>query len=637
MTELKNLFQPIKIGELELNNRIIFLGVAAGYASEDMVTQRVIDFYVERARGGAGLITTQIIMPSSMGMTLPGLMGIYHDRFIPGLRQLAEAVQAQGAKIAAQIGLQYYRARKEGAPIEEVAPSAVATRRNSSPRELTLEEIQDMVEDFSQGVRRARDAGFDAVELHCGMGYLISRFLSPCTNKRSDQYGGSFENRLRFLLDIIHATKEKVGDDFPIICRMSAEEFMEGGNSLKDYQKIAPILEKAGICCLNTEAGWHECPRPLVYMSVPRGAFVYIAEEIKKVVNIPVVAAYRINDPILAEEILAQGKADLIGMARPLIADPELPNKAKEGRIEDIRPCIACNNCLDSMMGGTQVTCTVNARVGREAEWTVERAERPKRVFVIGGGPGGMEAAALAARRGHDVTLFEKTGQLGGNLIPASVVSYKQEVSNLTNYLKTQVGKSGVKVRLGQEIGAAFIGRERPDVVIMATGTRPIIPDIPGVRGVNVVTAVQVLNGEKDVGKRVIIVGGGMVGCETAEFLAEKGKEVTILEMLERVGADIGRTVRWIVMGRLRDAGVRMETGTKVVEITGNGVRASRNEELEFFEGDTVVLAVGLEPDKEMAQELEGKVSSLYPIGDCVEARKVIQAIEDGFRVAREI
>jgi len=364
---------------------------------------------------------------------------------------------------------------------------------------------------------------------------------------------------------------------------------------------------------------------------------VYIAEEIKKVVNIPVVAAYRINDPILAEEILAQGKADLIGMARPLIADPELPNKAKEGRIEDIRPCIACNNCLDSMMGGTQVTCTVNARVGREAEWTVERAERPKRVFVIGGGPGGMEAAALAARRGHDVTLFEKTGQLGGNLIPASVVSYKQEVSNLTNYLKTQVGKSGVKVRLGQEIGAAFIGRERPDVVIMATGTRPIIPDIPGVRGVNVVTAVQVLNGEKDVGKRVIIVGGGMVGCETAEFLAEKGKEVTILEMLERVGADIGRTVRWIVMGRLRDAGVRMETGTKVVEITGNGVRASRNEELEFFEGDTVVLAVGLEPDKEMAQELEGKVSSLYPIGDCVEARKVIQAIEDGFRVAREI
>jgi 2,4-dienoyl-CoA reductase (NADPH2) len=634
---LKNLFQPIKIGDLELNNRIIFLGVATAYASEDMVTQRLIDFYVERARGGAGLITTQIIMPSSLGRPIPGILGIYHDRFIPGLRQLAEAVHAQGAKIAAQIGLQYYRAREEGAPTEEVAPSAVSTRSSSSPRELALKEIQDMMEDFSEGAHRARDAGFDAVEFHCGMGYMINRFLSPCTNKRSDRYGGSFENRLRLLLDILHATKGKVRHDFPIICRISAEEFMEGGNSLKDYQKMAPILEKAGVCCLNTEAGWHECPKPLVHMSVPRGAFVYIAEGIKKVVNIPVVAAYRINDPILAEEILAQGKADLIGMARPLIADPELPNKAKEGRIEDIRPCIACNHCLDSMMGGKPIACTVNARVGREAEWTVERVKRPKRVFVIGGGPGGMEAAAVAARRGHDVTLFEKMGQLGGNLIPASVASYKWEVGNLTTYLKTQVKKSGVKVRLKQEIGAALIQRERPDVVILATGARPIIPDIPGVRGRNVVTAIQVLNGEKNVGKKVIVVGGGMVGCETAEFLAEKGKKVTMLEMLERVGDDIGRTVRWIILGRLRNAGVRMETRAKVVEITDNGVKASRNGEIKFFEGDAVVLAVGLAPVKELAQELAGKVASLYPIGDCVEARRIIQAIEDGFRVAREI
>jgi len=637
MTELKNLFQPIKIGELEINNRLIFLGVATGYAAGDMVNQRVIDFYVERARGGAGLITTQIIMPSSMGMPIPGLLGIYHDRFIPGLRQLTEAVQAQGAKIAAQIGLQYYRARKEGAPIEEVAPSAVATRRNSSPRELTLEEIQDMVEHFSQGVHRARDAGFDAVEFHCGMGYLISRFLSPCTNKRSDQYGGSFENRLRFLLDIIHATKRKAGDDFPIICRISAEEFMEGGNSLKDYQEIAPILEKAGVCCLSTEAGWHECPKPLVHMSVPRGAFVYIAEEIKKVVNIPVVAAYRINDPILAEEILSQGKADFIGMARPLIADPELPNKAKEGRIKDIRPCIACNHCLDSMMGGIPITCTVNARVGREAEWTVEKAEKPKRVFVIGSGPGGMEAAAVAARRGHDVTLFEKMDQLGGNLIPASVASYKQEVSNLTNYLKTQVKKNGVKVRLGQEIGAVFTEKEKPDVVIMATGAKPKIPNVPGVWGENVVTASDVLLDRKSVGRRVVVVGGEMVGCEVAHFLAGKGTEVTLLARRERAGDDIGRTVRWIILGMLRDVGVRMETRVDVVEITGKGVKASRDGELEFFEGDTVVLAVGLEPDKVLAQELEGKVASLYSIGDCVEARKILQAIEEGFRVAREI
>ncbi len=637
MTELKNLFQPIKIGSLDLNNRIIFLAAANGYGSEDMVTQRMIDFYVERARGGAGLLTTGIIAPSSLGMPIPGMLGIYHDRFIPGLRQLTEAVHAQGGKIAAQIGLQYYRAREEGAPTEEVAPSAVSTRRGSSPRELTLEEIQDMVEDFSQGARRARDAGFDAVEFHCGIGYMINRFLSPCTNKRSDQYGGSFENRLRFLLDILHATSRKAGDDFPIICRISGEEFMEGGYGLEDYQKITPILERAGVCCLNTQAGWHECPRPLVHMSVPRGAFVYIAEGIKKVVNIPVVAAYRINDPILAEDILAQGRADLIGMARPLIADPELPNKAREGRIEDIRPCIACGHCLDTVMERTPMACTVNAQVGREGEWTVERAERPKRVFVIGGGPAGMEAAVVAARRGHDVTLFEKMGQLGGNLIPASVPSYKWEISNFTNYLKTQVGKSGVRLRLGAEIVGKPIVQEKPDVVILATGARSIIPDIPGARGKNVVTAHEVLSGEKNVGRRVIIVGGGMIGSETAEFLAEKGKEVTILEMLERVGADIGRTTRWVILQRLTNAGIRIETRANVVEITDKGVKVKREGGEEFFEGDTVVLAVGLEANKELAQQLEGKVASLYPVGDCAEARRIAQAIEEGFRIAREI
>lgn len=639
MTGLKNLFQPIKVGEMELENRIVFLAVMTGYGANDMVTERLKNFYAERARGGVGLLTTAIIMPSSLGTPLPGTMGIYHDRFIPGLRQLVDMVHAEGPKIAAQLGLQYFWAREEGAPIEEVAPSEVSTRRGSAPRALSIAEIHQIVEQFSDGVRRARDAGFDAVEFHCGVGYLINRFLSPCTNKRTDQYGGTLENRMRFLLAIIESSKRKAGSDYPLICRISGEEFMEGGHTLEDSKKLAPILEKAGVHCLSMQAGWHECPRPLVHMSVPRGAFVYIAEEIKKVVSVPVVAAYRINDPILADRIIADGRADLIGMARPLIADPELPNKAKEGRFNDIRPCIACGHCLDTVLGGMPMACTVNPRAGKEAEYAIESAKRPKKVFVIGGGPAGMEAATVAANRGHQVTLFERGERLGGNLLLAAAPSYKGEIANLTRYLETQVKKSSTQIRLGEEVTAKTVEEGKPEVVIVATGANAKLPDLPGVKGDNVTLALDVLTGKEVFCERVIVVGGEMVGCEVADFLAEKGKKVTLLARRERVGDDIGRTARWVILQRLRAAGVSMETKVNVVEITDKGVRGIRRNgrESEFFEGDSVVLAVGLAPSNELSQKLERNAAAIYPIGDCVEVRKIVEAIEDGFRVAREI
>jgi len=639
VSELENLFQPIKVGEMELKNRIVFLAIGTGYGADDQVTERQKNFYAERARGGAGLVITGITIPSSLGRPLPGMIGIYHDRFIPGHRQLTDVVHAEGTKVAIQLGLQYWWARGEGAPLEEVAPSEVSTRRDSAPRALTKEEIRQIVEDFSEGVRRARDAGYDAVEFHCGIGYLINRFLSPCTNKRTDEYGGSLENRMRFLLEIIQSSKRKAGSDYPIICRISGEEFMDGGHILEDSKKLAPMLEKAGVHCLSMQVGWHECRTPLVHMSVPRGAFVYVAEGIKKVVSIPVVAAYRINDPILADRIIAEGRADLIGMGRPIIADPELPNKAKGGRFDDIRPCIACGHCLDMVLGGMPMTCTVNPRVGREAEYTVEPAKRSKKVFVIGGGPAGMEAAAVAAKRGHRVTLFERKDCLGGNLILASVLPYKGEIGNFNNYLQTQVKKSGAQVRLGEEFTAKAVEQGKPDAVILATGARAKVPDLPGVKGENVALALDVLAGKRVPGRRVIVVGGEMVGCEVAEFLAEKGKKVTLLARRERVGDDIGRSARWVIMQRLRNAGIRMETKVNVVELTDKGVKAVRRNggESEFFEGDSVVLAVGLTPSDELRQKLEGKAPALYSIGDCVEVRKISEAIEDGFRVAREI
>jgi 2,4-dienoyl-CoA reductase (NADPH2) len=637
MTELKHLFQPIQIGTLELKNRIVLLAADTGYGDNDMVTERQKEYYAARARGGAGLLITGLVLPSSMGKPLPGRMGIYHDRFIPGLRQLVDAVHSEGAKIAIQLSLQYFWARGEGAPVEEVGPSAISTRRNSQPRELNLDEIQQIIGEYSEGTRRAREAGFDAVEFHCGIGYLISRFLSPCTNKRSDEYGGSLEKRMRFLLEIIASSKRKAGSDYPLICRVSADEFMEGGHTLDDTRKLVPILEQAGVHCLNIGAGWHECRTPLVHMSVPRGAFVYLAEEIKKVAKVPVVAAYRINDPILADRIVAEGRADLIGMGRALIADPELPNKASEGRLHEIRPCIACGHCLDVIMLGAPLVCAVNPQVGKEAEYTSVPTAKPKKVFVIGGGPAGMEAAAGAAERGHQVTLFEKGGRLGGNLLLAAVPSYKCEISNLTNYLEARLKKSGAQIRLNQEVDEETIAEGKPEVVLVAVGATPLIPNIPGVNGENVVTALEVLGGEREVGEHVVIVGGGMIGCEAAEYLAYKGKQVTILEMLERIGADIGMTTRWVIMQRLRNAGIAMETKAKVEEITDKGVMASRDGSVEFFTADSVVLAVGLVPRNELAQRLEGRNTECHCIGDCTKAQKIIQAIEDGFHIAREI
>lgn len=635
MTELEHLFTPAEIGNLKLKNRIVFLAAATEYCDNGYVSQREIDYLAARARGGAGLLITGMMIPSFMG-GLP-LNVLYDDRFIPRLRQMADAVHAGGAKIAAQIGIQYFWAKGEGAPIEEVSPSGVATRRNSNPRALTIDEIHRIVGDFGQAVRRARDAGCDAVELHCGIGYLISRFLSPLTNRRDDEYGGSFDNRMRFPLEIIAAAIQSVGDAYPIICRISADDFMDGGNGLEEARQIALALENAGVDCIDVGAGWHESRRPLVHMSVPRGAFVYLAEAIKQTVAVPVIAGYRINQPRLAESIVAENRADFVGMARALIADPDFPNKARDGQFDDIRPCVACGYCLDTVMLGAPMSCAVNPEAGRESEHTVAPAAGSKRVYVIGGGPAGMQAAALAAERGHEVALFDRADRLGGNLRLAAVPAYKREIIDLVAYLEKRLRDGGVKVRLNTNVDEGFIDRASPDVVIVATGARPAVPAIPGVERKNVVTALDVLAGNKQVGNRVVVVGGGLVGCEVAEYLAEKGKQVSILEMLPRLGSDIGITTGWVILRRLQDAGVQAHTSTRVIEIANTGVVASSDGGIAIFETDSVVLAVGMKPNDELVQRLQGKAAEVYVIGDCAEVDKIASAIKNGWDVARTL
>ncbi|PIW39506.1 MAG: hypothetical protein COW22_05790, partial [Chloroflexi bacterium CG15_BIG_FIL_POST_REV_8_21_14_020_46_15] len=472
MTQLTHLFAPIKVGNVELKNRMVMLAIGTGYPEPDgTVGDRFSNFCVERAKGGVGLIITPFA-PFDMATSI--VPGLFDDRFIPGARRLTDAVHAYGTKIAPQFLGQYFWVNKENGSFEFIAPSAVFNKMiGTTPKALTVEEIHRLVDEYGEAGRRTREAGFDAIELPLGIGYLLNRFISPCTNNRTDEYGGSLENRMRFPLEIIDRIHRQAGEDYPIICRVSAEEYMEGGHTLEDSKKVVSILESAGVQAIDVEAGWHECPVPLVVMSVPRGAFVYLAEEIKKVVNIPVVAAYRINTPELAEEILVQGKADLIGLGRALLADPEFPNKAKEGRGDEIRTCIACSNCLDNLLTAYKswkalpAFCSINPRAGKEAEYTIEPAKVAKRVFIVGGGPGGMEAAIIAALRGHQVTLYEKGEELGGQLRVACLPPYKDELNCLIKSMATQVKKAGVEVRLNAEVTPEMVEKEKPDVVIL--------------------------------------------------------------------------------------------------------------------------------------------------------------------------
>jgi 2,4-dienoyl-CoA reductase-like NADH-dependent reductase (Old Yellow Enzyme family)/thioredoxin reductase len=583
--------------------------------------------------------------------TATNCVNLYDDCFIPKLKEWVRVIHDNGCKVAAQLATYTYLALKgpDSTP-ETVGPSAIELPREGTHpahslaeylpqiRELTVQEISIVEEAVSDAAARAQEAGFDAIEFQCVGGNLFNRFVHPFTNQRTDHYGGSIENRMRIVTETIASIKKKVGTDFPITSRICGDDLTPWSIGLAGWQELAPHFEKAGINALNIYPVWHESRAPKPQMSVPRGAFVYIAEGIKNVVSIPVIAAVRINDPLMAEQIIAEGKADMVSMARPCISDPEMPNKAKEGRLDDIIMCTACCRCYDDMLAGGMMGCSVNARAGKEAEYKITPAKKPKKVLIVGGGPAGMEAARVAALRGHRVTLYEKKYELGGQLLSSVIPPYKDEWHTTIDYYNTQLRKLKVDVRCGQDCTTRTIEEEKPDAVIVATGANHCIPDIPGINGKNVTTAIEVLTGQTPVGQNVVIVGGGSVGCETAEFLAQKGKKVIILEMLKTIGADIGPMNRFVVIDRLVEAGIRLETSACAEEITEKGVRIKRSGwRSEFFEADSVVIAAGMEPVDSTVKEPEGKAPKVYKVGDCVAPAQVKEAIESGFLAGAKV
>ncbi len=664
---MKRLFSPQRIGALEVKNRIVIPAMHLGYTVNGAVNDQLIRFYQERAKGGAGLIIVggAHVHPSGMGGL--NFLGIDDDSCVPGLKRLNDAMQAAGAKTAIQLfhaGRYAYSLLTGEKP---VSASEVPYRASGdTPKALTVEEIKQIVTQFKDAARRAKEADYDAVELSGATGYLISQFLSPFTNQRTDEYGGSFQNRLRFAQEIIQAIKQELGQDYPIIFRLSFDDYVKGGNSLQDAKKIAKELEIAGVDALDMQVGWHESRVPTIDMKVPRAAFAYLSKEVKKEVTVPVMVTNMINSPVTADEIIQNGTADFICLGRPLIADPELPVKALEGRLSEIRPCIACNQgCFDSVLKGAAVACMVNPMAGREDELEIKKSETPKNVMVIGSGPGGLEAARVLAERGHKVNLFEKENQLGGQLNLCHLPPGRKEFVSLIEYLTGEVKRLGIKIDSGVEVTSEMLTDIKPDAVVLASGSTKSVPPIKGIDLPHVTDAETVLKGEADLGPKTVVIGGGAVGCETALYIAEKGtmppatafflmengvleleealkytkegRSVTIIEMLAKVGADFGGSHRWVNKQNLNKHHIGRLVNAKCLEITEKGVVISESDQEQTIEADTVVLATGYQPRNGLYKQLEGKIPEVLMVGDANGPRTCMEAIYEGTKAGRDI
>jgi 2,4-dienoyl-CoA reductase-like NADH-dependent reductase (Old Yellow Enzyme family)/thioredoxin reductase len=635
------LFSPISINSLTLKNRIVMPPMCTAYATiGGAVTDRIVSYYTERAKGGVGLIDVEYTYVAWEGKIHEHMLGIYDDRLIPGLKRLTDAVHAAGAKVAIQLSHGGKRARSDVIGSLPCAPSPIPSPAGEMPRELTLAEIEEIIDAFISAAGRAKKAGFNAIMLHMAHGYLIHQFLSPYTNRRSDGYGGDLDGRARLALEILRGVRQEVGKDFPITCRFCGDEYLKGGIDQKMAIEIAKLLEANGMDAIEVSFGSPDStqpsgPRP---PNVPMGFLADVSHAIKKVVSIPVGVVGRIHHPRVAEAILQERKADLIAVGRGLIADPYWPQKALDGRTGEICPCISCNEgCADRMYNQLDVSCTVNPSVGRESSTCIEIAKRRKNVLILGGGPAGLEAARIAALRGHKVHLCEKKKELGGQLRISSAPPGKEVLEELRQFLIREITRLGVEISY-KSIDRNGIKKLSPHEIVVAVGGTPKPLDVRGIRNGGVSSAWEVLLGKKPVGKRVAIIGGGGVGLETGVFLLEEGREITILEMLNQPGQDMGPRTRRIVLTKLVQHGVEIITQSRVVAIEKNCIVFNRGGLMERTEGfDSIIIAVGTISQHSGIRGLEKMGFPIRFIGDCLNPRKLIDAIHEGFFAGIEI
>ncbi|WP_306151833.1 NADPH-dependent 2,4-dienoyl-CoA reductase [Roseovarius sp. MMSF_3281] len=672
MSEYPHLLAPLDLGHVTLKNRVLMGSMHTGL-EETKDWNRVAEFYATRARGGAALMVTGGMAPNPEGGVFPGAAGLYTEKDIENHKVVTDRVHDAGGLIAMQV---LHAGRYAYSP-DCVGPSSVKSPISPfPPKELDEEGIEKQISDIVTAVARAQDAGYDGAEIMGSEGYFLNQFLVTHTNKRTDRWGGSYENRMRLPIEVVRRAREAVGPDFILIYRLSMIDLVPEGSTHDEVVQLAQEVEKAGASIINTGIGWHEARIPTIVTSVPRAGFVWVTRKLMGKVGIPVITSNRINMPDVAETVLAEGCADMVSMARPFLADPDFVRKAKDGRADTIAPCIACNQaCLDHTFSGKISTCLVNPRACYETELTVTPTERPRSIGVVGAGPAGLSAAMTAAERGHNVTLFDRDAKLGGQLNMAREIPGKEEFHGLVDWFTTMVDDLGITLKLGAEVGADDL--DGFDEVIVATGVVPRDPGIEGQDGPNVLSYIDVLRGKAPVGKRVAIIGAGGIGFDVAEYLVHEGdsptedlaewkeewgvgdpeqargglapegpqpeppaRQVTLLQRkAERVGKRLGKTTGWIHRAALRMKAVQMVSGVNYERIDASGLHVTEGEAHEnprLIEADTIVLCAGQLSERSLADALQERGVTVHVIGgaDVAAELDAKRAIDQGTRLA---
>jgi len=674
MTAYPHLLAPLDLGFTTLPNRVLMGSMHVGLEEAPNGFERMAAFYAERARGGVGLIVTGGIAPNEAGRPLEGGAILASDEQVPNHRLVTEAVHAEGGKICLQI-LHFGRYAFHA---DLVGPSSIqAPIAFHAPKAMSGAEIEETIDDFARCAALAQDAGYDGVEIMGSEGYLINEFIAARTNQRSDEWGGSYDNRIRFPVEIVRRVRERVGENFIIIYRLSMLDLVEGGSTLEEVRQLAQAVEAAGATIINTGIGWHEARIPTIATSVPRAGFAWVTKQLMGSVSIPLVATNRINTPEVAEQVLADGAADMVSMARPFLADADFVAKAAAGQADRINTCIACNQaCLDHTFQGLITSCLVNPRACHETVLTIEPVagdQSAKRVAVVGAGPAGLACATTASKRGHQVTLFESDDQIGGQFNLAKQIPGKEEFAETLRYFGRELEETGVEVRLGERATAADLTAY--DVVVLATGVTPRIPDVEGVDHPKVVTYLDVLRDKVPVGEKVALMGAGGIGFDVAEYLTQNGpsgavapevfnaewgidatyasrgglaaptreepaRSVALLQRKEsKVGAGLGKTTGWIHRATMAQRKVAMVPGVTYERIDDLGLHAVINGERTVLDVDTVVLCTGQEPLRELQAELEARGQVVHLIGgaDVAAELDAKRAIQQGTELAASL
>ncbi len=636
-----HLFSPYTIKTLELKNRIVLPPLASFLIKQGGgITDATVEHYKRRAGGGPAMVIMEACAVSPEGVVSANQARIDEDRHLEGLSRISASIKSEGAVAAIQI---HHAGRQTSAKIIGRNPLSASPLPCPAIRgeveALTIGGIEEIIAKFADAAVRAREAGFELLEIHGAHGYLVNQFLSGYSNIREDRYGGSPEGRARFATEIVTEIRRRLGPHYPLSFKISAQEFVPGGLTVGESIPILQLLVDAGIDVVQVSAGNDSTPEWICQpMFMPKACLADSAARVKQALDIPVMAVGRINDPWTAEEVITSGKADLVCIGRGLMADPEMPNKAREGRFDEIRICIACNTCMQSIFKKGRLECLVNPTLGREGEMQIVPARKKRKVMVVGGGPGGMNTAWVAAKRGHEVHLYEKQPFLGGQLVPGSQTPYKREMQSLIHFQQKQVELNGVICHLGCEVTAATVRELNPDVVVLATGSKPVMPQVEGIDNSIVLTFDAILNGQGLGGGETIIIGGGATGCEVAYHLTEQGSAVTIIEMTPKIGGDLEAVTRKLLIRKLKERDTRFLVSHRLLAVATDGVLIAGPDNREKkITAQWIVIAIGIRSDSAIHAQVKSLGYETHIIGDCLEPRTAKAAILDGARLGRSI